>query len=92
MKNPLDSLYATHQEADELWQQTDNMEAKDILTPTICVTRNLIYRLEAGETIMFPEIEEVIAIARSRIDSAYKLIEPYSDTLRSGELNPDQDV
>jgi hypothetical protein len=92
MKNPLDSLYATHQEADELWQQTDNMEAKDILTPTICVTRNLIYRLEAGETIMFPEIEEVIAIARSRIDSAYKLIDAIADTLRSGELTLSDEI
>jgi hypothetical protein len=90
MKNPLDSIYATHQEAEELYHQTDNQEAKDLLNPTICTTRNLIYRLEAGETIMFPEIEEVIAIARSRIDSAYKLIDAIADTERSADFNQEK--
>jgi hypothetical protein len=87
MKNPLDTLYAHHQEAQDLYDQTDNLDARNELAHTLTCTKDLIYRLESGEVVLFQEINEVIAHARSRLDAAYKFIEPYSDTERSPDFN-----
>ncbi len=87
MKNPLDSLYAHHAEAQELFDQTNNQDAKDELAQTLTCTKELICRLESGEVVLFKEINDVTAHARGRIDAAYKLIEPYADTDRSPTFN-----
>jgi hypothetical protein len=91
MKNPLDSLYAIHEETENLFTNAVNPDAVNEAAQSLCCTRDLIYRLESGEVVMIQEIEEIIAFARSKLDTAYKMIDGVADTLRSGELNPDQD-
>jgi hypothetical protein len=91
MKNPLDALYAHHEEAEQLFAQSEDIHARNELAQSLTCTRDLIYRLESGEVVMIQEIEEIIALARSKLDTAYKMIDGVADTLRSGELNPNQD-
>lgn len=91
MKNPLDSLYAIHEETENLFTNAVNPDAVNEAAQSLCCTRDLIYRLESGEVVMIQEIDEIISFARTKLDTAYKMIDGVADTLRSGELNPNQD-
>lgn len=88
MKNPLDALYAHHEEAEQLFAQSEDIHARNELAQSLTCTRDLIYRLESGEVVMIQEIDEIIAFARAKLEAAYKILEPVADTERSPEYNP----
>lgn len=85
MTNPLDTLYSLHQESEDLFSNSSNIEARDELSQSLTCTRDLIYRLESGEVVTLQEIEEVVAHARAKLDAAIQIVDPVAPTQRSGE-------
>lgn len=90
----LDQLHAINEESQNLFDNSTDVDVRDLLAQTLVVTRNLIPLLESGAEVteeLAEEIQGAIAHGRHKIASALMLLEPVPDTLPSSGLTPKQD-
>jgi hypothetical protein len=75
----LDQLHAIHQEATDLFEHTDNKEARNELSQTLCVLRTMIFVIEGGGELQSVELSEAIDHAHQKIQAALAISEPQPD-------------
>lgn len=79
----LDQLHNLHDEATNLFDHTENVDAKNEVAQCLCSIKAALFVLEAGGQMPEWEITMVIDHAHKKIAAAIGLLEPVPDTERS---------
>lgn len=84
--NLKNELYKIHEDASNLFDNLTDLEARDAISQTLCVTRTMIFVLESGGELQDQEVLEAISHAKDKIATALAIIEPIPPTIRSTQI------